>query len=99
MSRHAFPSRPERWLRSMLGDTPRAATIIGDLREEYADRPPGLWRSLSYGTACVSIALRYMPTAVFDALRVEFRQSTRGLLRSPTYTLASVVTLALGIGI
>lgn len=92
-----LPARPEAILRRALGDTPVAAAIVGDLREEYGLRPPGRVRTAGYWIACLSIAMRYAPGTVADALRVDFQHAARALRRARTFTITTTLTLTLGI--
>lgn len=95
---HPLPSAPERLLRAAIADSAKAATIVGDLREEYAERPAGLRRTVGFSLVCLSIALRYGPGTLVDIARVDVRHARKALGRAKTYTLTSVATLALGIG-
>lgn len=101
--------RVSRWvLRRALGAAPAAEQVLGDLEEEFGARPAGLTRDAGYAIAALRLAFGY---GVWHRLRQvggvdvrpggwarDIRYGGRALLRRPTYLLAGVTTLALGIG-
>lgn len=99
MTPSPLPHWPARFLLAVLGHTAAAASILGDLREEYAPHAPGIRRTLAYSLACVSVAFRYLPPLLLDVMRVELRHAVRSLAHARTYVVAAVLTLSVGVGI
>lgn len=107
---HAPPRYAERVLEWCLRSAPSSAYIVGDLRQEYAavrSRRGALLAHLWYGREVLAVGARYvgrgaeasggssfwreLPGDVASALRV-FRAS-------PGFSVAVILTLALGLGV
>lgn len=98
------PPLADRILRRVLPRGVRGDTIRGDLVEEFRARGSRWW----FWRQTVSLAVRYAfrdqslslrrRHGMFDALWHDTRYAARSYAKTPTFTLAVLTTLALGIG-
>ncbi|HET9371432.1 MAG TPA: ABC transporter permease [Vicinamibacterales bacterium] len=93
-----LPAWPARLLHAAVADPMVAATISGDLHEEYLERHPRWWRDLAFTAACLAVAARYLPASLASAIRVDVVHAARSIARARTFAIASIGALALGIG-
>jgi predicted permease len=102
-----LPRWPERLLARAVPDHERRVAILGDLREEYAQRPAGWRRSNAYALSCLWLSAQYGVTRLrrapgrhswsIESVRLDFAQAARSLTRSPGYLGACAASLTLGI--
>jgi predicted permease len=95
----------ERVVLWVVGQDIRGRSMVGDLREEYGQRPVRTLHDLRYALSCLRLAGRYLPVRMAEAARrtasaglLDLRQSARGFRDAPTYWIGCTLTLALGIG-
>jgi len=105
----ALPPRLARWLlERSLGNGDRADTIRGDLLEGFRERR-GRSADWWYRRHALSIAVRYAlkpvrepreekPSMLVENLWGDVKYAVRSFAKTPSFTLAVVATLALGIG-
>lgn len=99
------PPRLAEWLlEALVGPGPVGQSIVGDAREEYAQRRAraGARATLWYWWYVVALTASYGwppgPTILRRVGAWNFRQSARALARRPTFTLAIIGTLGFSIG-
>jgi len=98
------PRFADRLLRRVLPDGIRGDTIRGDLLEEFQARPNRWW----FWRQTLSLAIRYgihrestaapRRNSMFETIWNDLRYAVRSYAKTPTFTLAVLTTLALGIG-
>jgi hypothetical protein len=98
------PRLADRLLRRVLPEGMRGETIRGDLLEEFHARPSRWW----FWRQTLSLVVRYgmrrgSPAAarsdsMFETIWNDVRYAARSYAKTPTFTLAVLTTLALGIG-
>ena len=98
------PRLANRLLRRVLPEGTRGETIRGDLLEEFHARPSRWW----FWRQTLSLVVRYgmrreSPAAarsdsMFETIWNDVRYAARSYAKTPTFTLAVLTTLALGIG-
>ena len=98
------PRLADRLLRRFLPEGVRGETIRGDLLEEFHARPDRWW----FWRQTLSLVVRYgmrreSPAAsrsdsMFETIWNDVRYAARSYAKTPTFTLAVLTTLALGIG-
>lgn len=100
------PRRAESWLRLLLPSGARGDAVLGDLREEYANKvaADGYGRARWwYRREAIALATRYARERLVRLLRWadgwrDLRRGARSLLRDPSFTVATAGVLAIGIG-
>jgi putative ABC transport system permease protein len=104
MTDHRPPAAADRLLRRMLPRGVRGDTIRGDLLEEFRANRSRLW----YWRQVWSLACRYgfrseakterRRPEMIETIWHDVRYAARSYAKTPTFTLAVLTTLALGIG-
>lgn len=98
-----LPGRPPAWTEGLLGwvlpaDT--AEEVVGDLREEWQNRPAGPGRMLRHLVSVTSVATHFL---LRGSTRLgwsqHFRLALRRLRREPTFSAVAVTAIALGLGV
>jgi putative ABC transport system permease protein len=104
MIRRRPPQLAERLLRWVLTDDERGTTIRGDLLEEFQTRRDRwwYWRETLSLAGCYAFKRPSQPSvrrhSMLEIIWTDIRYAVRSYLKTPTFTLAVLTTLALGIG-
>jgi putative ABC transport system permease protein len=97
----ADPNRPGRWLLRLLPSAMReehGAEMQQVLRLQRASVPPGRQQAMRFWLAALADVLRVAPRQHAEALAQDVRYGARSLRRAPGFTLAALITIALGTG-
>lgn len=94
---------PPRWTERFLGwalPSEAAEEIVGDLREEWKARGPGMVRTARHIASISSVAVHFL---FRERTRLGWRQhlrlAFRRLRREPTFSAVATAAIALGIGV